>query len=99
MYAKIKDPFAYFTGTISPVLISLAAAATLEGVRRFKRPSYVMLDVSIKVSRKRRVIPTQSSLPQTHAAPGGAPCISGSSLRVGNLGYLSLDRTQLPKQA
>jgi hypothetical protein len=28
----------YFTGTISPDLISLAAAATRVGVRRFKRP-------------------------------------------------------------
>ena len=35
----------YLTGTISPVLISFAAAATLVGVRRLIRPIYIPLSV------------------------------------------------------
>lgn len=73
---------AYFSDIVSPVLISAAAAFTLAGVMRLRRPSYSSLSES---SRKKTDEVTWSSSPQTHAVPGGASARLGTSLRLGNL--------------
>lgn len=71
-----------FTGTISPVLISLAAAATRDGVRRLSRP--ICPAISMKWDLVRDHF-TLSLSPQTQAASAGAPGICGSSFRVGKI--------------
>ena len=75
----------YLIGTISPVLISLAAAAlTLVGVRRFKRPTCGSFQYKIHLGNPETL--TMSFSPQTQAVgtPSGPYFAWGTSFRRGN---------------
>lgn len=64
--------------------MSFAAAAERSGVNILRRPSYGMAisEYTIECGFQDQ---TSSSFPQNHAAPFGAPGISGSSDRFGSL--------------
>jgi hypothetical protein len=72
----------YFTGTISPVLISFEASLTRVGVSKLTRPIYLS---SIYVPEHKFKKLAESFSPQTQAASAGAPAMVGNSFLVGNV--------------